>query len=158
MRGVAMSPSELIQFREFRLFAHGESFDVDAFLAMTTLHAKHVWRRGEQCVNGPPRTTSGITIVLHDGQPLSLPAQEEVAVEYLRAHRDQLRALTEFPGVEVFVLGLQYDIELDASLVGFHITPSPQLMWHALDVGVEVTYYVMLDRHKDSMYMNPLNL
>ncbi len=32
---------------QFGLFAHGESFDVDAFLASSTLRPDYVWRRGD---------------------------------------------------------------------------------------------------------------
>jgi hypothetical protein len=132
---------------EFRLFAHGEAFDVDAFLASTTLRPEYIWRRGDQrryaCVESR-HPTSGAEFVLGDGLPFL--EQEGIAVAYLKAHRDELRALARFPGVDTFILGLQYPKALESNVIGFCLGPSAQLMWHCLDVGCEPVYYVTLDR------------
>jgi hypothetical protein len=137
---------------EFRLFAHGEAFDVDAFLAKTTLRPDRVWRRGDQrryaCVESK-HPTSGVEFFLGDGWVVPLPDQEAMAIAYLKARRDELRALAQFPGVETFILGFQYVCELDGGLLGFCLGPSAQLMWHALDTGVQPNYYVMLDRRRE---------
>lgn len=136
----------------FGLFAHGEAFDVDAFLASTTLRPDYVWRRGDQrrysCVESR-HPTSGIEIVLGDGLTVPFLEQEGIAVAYLKAHRDELRALARFPGMERFVLGLQYYTELKGNVIGFCLGPSAWLMWHCLDIGVEPTYYVTLDRRRE---------
>jgi hypothetical protein len=133
----------------FTLFAHGESFDVDAYTPTATLVFNSVWHRGDQrrysCVESK-HPTSGIEIVLGDGRTVPLPEQEEIAIGYLKAHTDELRALARFPGVDTFILGLQYHIELDDGIVGFCMGPCALLMWHALNVGVTPTYYVTLDR------------
>jgi hypothetical protein len=83
----------------FHIFAHGETFDVDAFLATSTIHPDYVWRRA-------PRETSGIEIFLGDGREIRLVDQEDIAISYLKTHRDELRALAQFPGVDTFILGL----------------------------------------------------
>jgi hypothetical protein len=129
----------------FRLFAIGEAFDVDAFLAKTTLRPDAVVRRGTPRRFGK-HPKSMFDIVLGDGQSLSLSEQEEIAVSFLKANREELRQLAAFPGIEAFVLGIQDVPDFDESVVGFCITPSADLMWHALDVGVALTYYVSL-RH-----------
>jgi hypothetical protein len=59
------------------IFAHGERFDVDAFLARATLKPDFVWRR-----NAP--LTSGIESFLGDGRKLKLRNQENIAIAYLR--------------------------------------------------------------------------
>ena len=134
---------------EFRLFAHGEAFAVDAFLASTSLRPTYVWRRGDQrrnaCVESS-HPTSGVELVLGDGLSVPLPEQEGIAIAYLTAHRDELRALARFPGVDTFILGLQHCTALESNVVGFSLGLSASLMWHCLDVGCEPVHYVTLDR------------
>ena len=120
----------------FHIFAHGEAFDVDAFLATSKLHPDYVWRRGH-------RETSGIEIFLGDGRAIRLVDQEEIAIAYLKTHRDELRALAHFPGLDTFILGLVWICKADHT--GFSVGPSARLMWHALDVGVLPLYYGTID-------------
>jgi hypothetical protein len=49
----------------FHIFAHSETFDVDAFLATSTLRLDYIWPRA-------PRETSGIEIFLGDGREIRL--------------------------------------------------------------------------------------
>lgn len=137
---------------EFRVFAHGETFDVDAFLATTTLRPDYVWRCGDQqrhsCMESK-HETSGVEFVLGDGTQLPLGEQEKIAIEYLSANREALKTLAGYPGVTTFVLGLQYYMELYPGDIGFCMGPSALLMWHALDVGIELTFYVTLDRRRE---------
>src|SRR3954453_13051834 len=66
----------------FHLFAHGEAFDPDAFLATTTLRPDHVWRRGEprrgyEDIEGlRGHDTGGVEFVLGDGRAIPYPRQE----------------------------------------------------------------------------------
>lgn len=137
---------------EFRLFAHGEAFDVDAFLASTALRPNYVWRRGDQrsfsCVESH-HPTSGVQFVLGDGLTVTFEEQECIAIAYLKVHREELRALARLPGVDTFVLGLQYRAAFESNVIGFCLRPSAQLMWHCLDVGCEPIYYVTLDRLRE---------
>lgn len=136
---------------EFRIFAHGEEFNIDAFLETTTLRPDYVWRRGDlrrySCI-GSTHPTSGVEFVLGDGRVVPFLEQEEIAIAYLKAHRNELVVLAQFAGVETFNLGLQYVCELTKNTLGFCIGPSDLLMAHALDVGVSPTYYVTLDRRQ----------
>jgi hypothetical protein len=138
---------------EFRIFAHGETFDVDAFLTTATLRPDYLWRRGDQrryaCVESK-HPTSGVAFHLGDGRTVPFVKQEQIAITYIQAHRDELQALARYPGVQTFILGLQYICELDESLLGFCIGPSRRLMRLALDVGIEPNYYVGLNRTNDS--------
>jgi hypothetical protein len=115
---------------EFRLFAHGEAFDVDAFLSSTTLRPDYVWRRGDQrryaCVECRHRT-SGIEFMLGDGLKVPLWKQERIAIEYLSANRETLKALAEYRGVTWFILGLQYYIELDPRWISRNHHPAKML-------------------------------
>jgi hypothetical protein len=140
-----------MMMNEFKIFAYGDRFDVDAFLATTTLHPDYVWHRGDQrryyaCIE-TKHETSGVEFLLGDGWKVPFLDQEDIAVTYLKAHRDELRGLANFPCVDTFILGLQYICKVkDDSAFGFCIRPSPQLMWHALDTGVWPHYYVEFDR------------
>jgi hypothetical protein len=121
------------RFQErLHIIAHGEKFDVDAFLANSTLRPDFVWRREAPL-------TSGVEFFLGDGRQIRVPDQEEIAVAYLKAHRDELRALGQSPGVEAFILGLVYVCPLDAT--GLALGPSLTLMRHVLDIGISPRYY-----------------
>ena len=118
------------------IFAHGESFDVDAYLAGSTLHPDYVWRR-------EPPDTSGIEILLGDGRTMPPPAQEELAMTYIASHREELRKLQCFPGVEYLILGLVRICPIDATGVG--VTPCVELLQQADELGIVSTYYVTID-------------
>jgi hypothetical protein len=135
---------------DFHVIAHGEAFDVDAFLATTTLRPDYVGRRGDQrrsaCFESP---TSGIEFDLGDGLSISLWEQERIAIAWLQEYRDELRALGHFPGARVFILSLQYAFKLDPGTIGFWVDPCPPLMRHCLDIGIDLTYHVRLDRRSE---------
>ena len=120
-------------YERFHIFALGESFDVDAFLGQSSLQPDFVWR---QMGNGP---TNGLELVLGDADTATLRQQEEIAVNYLREHRDELRRLACFPGVEALNLGLVYRV--GPNVTGFCLGPSRALMVQALDSGVRPNYY-----------------
>ncbi|HET9409991.1 MAG TPA: hypothetical protein VFO39_22330 [Candidatus Sulfotelmatobacter sp.] len=120
----------------FHIIAHGDKFDVDAFMATSSLRPDYAWRRG-------PSGTSGIELFLGDGRQINLPDQEDIAIEYLTTHRDELRVLAEFPGVDTFILGLVWICKPEHT--GFCVGPSAELMRHALDVGILPFYYVTID-------------
>ena len=124
----------------FHIFALGEKFDVDAFLATSKLRPDFVWKRKG---NGP---TNGLELLLGDSHALPLPQQEKIAIAYLETHREELRALTKSPGLESLNLGLVYRLPLDAT--GICVGPSGKLMWHALDAGVIPLYYGTLERRQ----------
>src|SRR5437870_1063267 len=133
------------EMNHFSIFAHGDKFNVDEFLARSALRPDYVWRRGDQrsyaCVESK-HETSGVEFVLGNGWEVPFQEQEDIALAYLEAHRDELRMLSQFPGVETFILGLQYICKLHEGLLGLCAGPSSQLMWHALDIGVLPNYYV----------------
>ena len=132
---------------EFRLFAHGVEFDPDACLASSRLPFDGVWRKGESGHDRPK--SSGVFKVLGDGRTVPTSEQERIAIEYLAASREALKALARHPQVTTFILGLQYHIVLGVDTLGFCMGPSARLMWHCLDIGISPTYYVTLDRERE---------
>lgn len=87
--------------------------------------------------------SNGLELLLGDAKTLHLHEQEEVAVDYLKAHRDELRTLAQFPGVKALILGFVFRLPLSAT--GCAPGPSPKLMLHSLDAGVTPNYYVTLE-------------
>ncbi|HSY89940.1 MAG TPA: DUF4279 domain-containing protein [Candidatus Binatus sp.] len=121
------------------IFAHGERFDVDAFLANSSLRPDFVWRREAPA-------TSGVEFFLGDGRAIKLRDQEDIAIAYLKAHRDELRAIAEFRGVDTFILGLVYIAELVGSVTGVSLHWPRDLMLPALDIGITPAHYITYDR------------
>ena len=132
---------------EFRVFAHGQSFNPDEYLKTAPIEFDGVWHKGEEGRDHPK--SSGVYKVLGDGQKLTILQQQEIATKFLKDNRDALRALAQHPEITTFVLGLQYHIELDESIIGFCMSPSNLLMNHALDIGIRITFYVTLDRKQE---------
>jgi hypothetical protein len=121
------------------IFAHGETLDVDAFLANSTLRPDFVWRRKAPL-------TSGVEFLLGDGRAMGLREQENIAITYLRAHRDELRSIAAFRGVDAFVLGLVYIAKLEEGVTGVALDWPPELMKSALDTGITPIHYIKYDR------------
>ena len=95
--------------------------------------------------NGP---TNGVEFLLGDAQLTRLVDQEKVAISYLKEHREDLKALAQFPGVEALNLGLVY--YLKPNVTGCCLGPPSALMYCALDAGVSLRYYVtVLEREPE---------
>ena len=122
--------------QRLHIFAVGTSFDVDAFLAQSPLRPDFVWRK---MGNGP---TNGLELLLGDGKTTKLREQEKIAIDYMKEHREDLRFLANFPGVEALNLGLVYRVT--PNTLGVCLGPSHALMFHALDTGVSPNYYVTI--------------
>jgi len=130
-----------------RLYALGDDFNVDAFLATTSMPANLIWRRGEPKGGGGAfYPTSGVAFNLGDAKATPFPEQESIALAFLKTNRGELKALGQFPGVTHFTLGLQYSREFHGNFLGFCMCASPLLMWHLLDVGCTLSHYVWLER------------
>lgn len=125
----------------FEIFAQGSSFNVDAYLELAPFDFDKVWRRSE---GGRP--ASGVGKVLGNGAEIPLSEQQRIAGEFMSANRDSLRKLASFPGVETFILGLQFNFEVKDGIKGFCLAPSAALMREALEVGISPTFYVVLHR------------
>jgi hypothetical protein len=130
----------------FKVFALGENFDVDAFVAASSLVPTTVWRRGEpKGGRGSPYPSSGVVYDIGDGNSVPFLQQEDIAIEFLQKHRDELKALSQFPGVTHLTLGLHYTKRAERNLVGFSLSASQLLMWHLLDIGCHLTNYIWLE-------------
>ncbi len=95
------------------LRADGAQFDVDAFLAGSTLSPCTIYRRGEPRLKGgrvaQRRGGSGLHVTVSDASWSDLAAQAADAERFLREHHDEITRLRTFPGVDG--LGLDFAIE-----------------------------------------------
>jgi hypothetical protein len=127
---------------EFRLFAHGINFDPDVYLASTSLKFDGIWRKGESGQDHPK--SSGVFKVFGDGNNIPLCEQEKIAIEYLSTNQNALKELANYPGVTSFILGLQYQIDLDESVVGFCMGPSKLLMKYYKNITQSIEFHGIL--------------
>ena len=81
--------------------------------------------------------------MLGDGRKLRPAEQEQLAAEFLTAHQEELIALRGFAGVETLILGLVYICPLEAT--GIAVSPSPELIRQADEIGIVPIYYVTID-------------
>jgi hypothetical protein len=123
----------------FKLFAHGTEFDVDAYRATESIGFDRIWHTGEQNYK-----TNGLEKILGDGTRLDIFDQDRIATEFLEQHEKVLAELANYPGVDAFILGLQYRIDLEPCLRGFCLSFSARLTYFALKTGVNPTFYVDL--------------
>src|SRR5437870_5565577 len=72
----------------FSIFAHGDKFNVDEFLARSALRPDYVWRRGDQrsyaCVESK-HETSGVEFALGNGWEVPFQEQEDIAARLPRS-------------------------------------------------------------------------
>ena len=126
----------------FKFFALGDDFDVHAFVASTSLKPSRIWRRGEPKggnKRGAPFPSSGIEFELGQGSLVPFLKQDDIAVAFIKEHREDLKALSEFPGVTHFTLGLHYSHTRTGNVIGFSMYASRWLMWRLLDIGCSLT-------------------
>ncbi len=137
----------------FTIFAHGKDFGVDAYLKGASLGFDRVWHRGDPrgCAGfiQDKHPTSGVEKVLGDGRELPVYEQDRIAARFLEEHEQALTELSRFPGVDTFILGLHYRIDLTPDLRGFCMSASPGLMYFALRTRLDLTFYVELVPSED---------
>lgn len=90
--------------------------------------------------------TNGVELLLDDRKTIKLREQEQISIDCMREHREELRSLATFPGVEALNLGLVYRIT--PNMTGCCLGPSPALMFHALDSGIDPNYFVTILRQE----------
>ncbi len=147
-RGPSELPMQDAHNNFFKLMVHGETLDVDALLARSLFSFDHIWRRGgfrKTDTEIIPRT-SGVEKHLGDGRVIDVLEQETQACEFFEAHRDALRALADFPGAAIRLLGLHHPVHLRPGTTGLGVQPSTRLMKAMLETGFEPVHYLWFDR------------
>jgi hypothetical protein len=86
------------------LRAAGPNFNVEEFLATSTLVPSNTYRRGEPRLRTRPKgvrnQVSGLNISVSDARWADLPAQVADAERFLRENKQEISRLRSFPGVE----------------------------------------------------------
>jgi hypothetical protein len=131
------------------LRAVGTTFDPDAFLSTSSLPRAEAYRAGEPRLprtqpHGPRYQRSGLTIGVSEAEWDDLPSQVLDALNFLRAHREEVSQLVAFPGVEAVKLDFPCPVRADgvSVLAQFEYLP-PALLAEAgtLGVGIELSLY-----------------
>ncbi len=130
------------------LRAHGEGFDVELFLAESSLEPDNVYQKGAPVVsdkeNGLPRTTSGFSLTVSRADFSDLETQIREAILFLDEYEDELRRLGKFDGVEG--VSLDFGVERRDVAAQTDVFPS-DLLWRAgaLDIWIAITHYAIVE-------------
>ena len=137
------------------LRAHGESFDVELFLAESSLKPDNVYQKGASAVpagadkeNGSPRRASGFSLTVSHAELTDLETQIREAIIFLDEYEDELRRLGSFDGVEG--VSLDFGVKRQDVAVQTDVFPS-DLLWRAgaLDIWIAITHYSIAETKGD---------
>ena len=97
------------------LRAGGTHFNVDEFIAKSSLVADSLWRKGEKRFphsksNEEINGSSGVRVVASEADFSELSQQIDDVTVFLRLNQEPIKALASFPGVEGAVLDFGADI------------------------------------------------
>lgn len=121
------------------LHVSGEHFDVDAFLARSSLRPGRVHHRGEARRRAGVFADSGLSLDVSDADG-QLAVEVGDAIRFLTEHEAELRRLQSFPGVAD--LRLDFGYYARESVAQFDYLP-PELLVRAgsLGIGIELSLY-----------------
>ena len=127
------------------LRAHGEDFDVDAFVAASRLKVCAVWRRGEPVFaalqpNGRKHQRSGVNVLASDADFNDFPRQVEEALGFLLDRADEVRRLCAWPGVEGAYIDFGVE-RRDVAVQCDHLPPDLIRAAGLLGLGIELSQY-----------------
>lgn len=131
------------------LRAYGTEFDVEVFLATSSLIPSAIFRKGEprspaSRPDGPKHVRSGVCIGVSDADWSDLPAQVRDAERFLVTHRDALEALAGLPGIEDFLLDFPIELRADGIRLATQTDQFPSSLVRlagALGLGLALTLY-----------------
>jgi hypothetical protein len=133
------------------LRAHGEAFDVELFLADSSLEPDNVYQKGAPVgappagkENGSPRRTSGFNLTVSHADFSDLETQIKEAILFLDEYEDELRRLGSFDGVQG--ISLDFGVQRRDVAAQTDVLPS-DLLWRAgaLDIWIAVTHYAIAE-------------
>jgi hypothetical protein len=128
------------------LRAIGEGFDVEAFLRESPFSRATAFHKGEPRAaasgNGGQHGASGFTLPVSNASADDLAAQVDDATEFLRIHEEELRRLSQFPGLQEVCL--DFAIRRRDGAVQIDVFPA-ELLWQAgaLDIDLVVTHLAL---------------
>ena len=130
----------------------GDSLDPDECAALFSIEPDSRWRKDEP--HGKPWArrryrTSGLQFLVstHDGD--FVPLQIEDALAFMRAHHEELRAVTRRPDVEEAFLDFSWSIAISRFAQSFRIPPELAALCGANGVGIDFSVYPCEDYVQD---------
>lgn len=128
------------------LRASGGAFDVDSFLAASSLSPYKVTKSAglqRRVTDSPAREVPGFRVELSRASWSELAAQAKDAETFLEAHRSELLRLRDYPGVEDVRLDFAVESTLGPRVTAQFVYLPPKLLAAAgsLGIGVEVSLY-----------------
>jgi hypothetical protein len=122
--------------------ATGDNFDVDAFLASSSLVPDKVFHRGEPCQVNPDRkrpfTGFAVLVAENFGR---LCSQTTEVTTFLREHEPELSRLSRYPGVSDIRLDFGYDRDPEAAVQCDYLPPDLLALAGSLGIGIELSLY-----------------
>jgi hypothetical protein len=131
--------------QQFHILAHGHSFDVERFLATSTLMPSLKWNVGQRSHGMLRANTDGFIIYLA-AEALGYQAQQAIAVEFIRKNQEELQRCCNFPGVDYFLLSLHFILPLTDATFGFGTNMNMNLLAACVGVGLNPSIFVQFDR------------
>jgi hypothetical protein len=127
----------------------GRDFDVDAFLAPSTLKPCAVHRRGERrfagsSTNDRLHEKSGMNIVASDAGLDEFDRQATEATQFLECHADEIRRLASYPGVEAVTLDFGI-AQRNVPAQSDYLPPELVRAAASLGLGIELSHHATLD-------------
>jgi hypothetical protein len=128
------------------LRVEGKTFDVDAFLADSSLEPYDVFHAGEPRKLRPERgenKDSGFKVDVSDASWEGLRAQVSDAIAFLDQHRHELERLRAAPGVEDVRLDFAIYLRMNDSVWAQYDYFPPEIVSRAgaLGIGLELSIY-----------------
>jgi hypothetical protein len=131
--------------------AIGDEFDVDAFLAGSSLLADDVFHRGEPSPNGKrvcPFTGFAINITEGFGR---LDSHTAAVTDFLREHELELSRLSRFHGVTDMRLDFGHDRRPNAAVQSDYLPPELLALAGSLGIGIELSLYALSSDKADEV-------
>lgn len=123
------------------LRACGENFNVDRFLAETKLKPGAIYRKGDPRLKlkptGKKNKSSGINFEVSQAGFHQLDRQIRDAIRYLQKHKNEIKKLVKYPGVEK---NCELDFGIGTKPVAVQSDQfPPQLLLLAGNLGLKIT-------------------
>lgn len=121
-------------------------FNVDEFLATTSLHPCDVYRKGEPKVkSGKLHDKSGITVVVSEASGDEFAQQIQDAIVFLENNKAEINRLQNY--VKSAEMGLDFGIWSKEIFVQSYYLP-PKLLQLAGDIGIGIELSIYLGEEK----------
>jgi hypothetical protein len=122
--------------------ATGDAFDVDAFLASSSLEPDDVFHRGQpgRVLHTKPCSVTGFAIQISEGFG-RLREHTDAARDFLREHELELARLSRCHGVAEMCLDFGYDRCPEAAVQCDYLPPELLALAGSLGIGIELSLY-----------------